>query len=104
MNITTAQLPIEMYETKAGVVIGSKYNGPCEHRDTSTGVFYASKPVIEGAMEKLQAQILEWVGQEHKRVRREIREGGYTDMPVRHWPTPEQRMRWSPHKAVRDAA
>lgn len=104
IKLNTAHLPIEMYETKAGVVIGSKFNGSQEFRDTNTGTFYATKPTIDGAMEKLQAQILEWVGQEHRRIRREIRESGYTDNPVNHWPTKTHQQRWHTLKAVRDAA
>lgn len=93
-----------MFETKTGVVIGSKFTGSQEVRNTIDGVYFAVMPTIESSMEKLQAQILEWSSQEHKRVRQAIKEGGYTDMPYRPWPTLEHQDRWSRFSAVRKEA
>lgn len=104
MQIITAELPIEMFETKTGVVIGSKYNGSQEFRDTTSGVYFESMPAITGQGEKLQAAILEWPHEEHKRIRRSVAEGGYCDDPYRPWPTLMHQRRWDINKQNRDNA
>ena len=43
---------------KPTVLIGSKFNGPREHRDTGTGTFFAVLPEIDGSALKLQLALL----------------------------------------------
>lgn len=95
MHLTTAMLPSEQTITKTGIEIGCKFNGAHEHRDSKTGVFFHVMPPIEGQALKLMVSIGDWRKAEHDRVRREVREGGYTDKDVQPWPQPEHGTQWT---------
>ena len=43
---------------KPTVLIGSKFKGPREHRDTGTGTFFSVLPEIDGSALKLQLALL----------------------------------------------